>query len=319
MVPVLNRPFIEHVMSRLASHDIKEIVLAMGYKPDTIYEYFKNGTGLELKLIYSLEDKPLGTAGAIKHADKYIDSTFFVLNGDTYSDIDYTEMLRFHKNSGATATIALTHVEDPTKFGVVETDEGGRIKAFIEKPTWDRVTSHWINAGVYILEPEVLNYIPKDKFCMFEHNVFPQMLADDKHIFAFSSEAYWIDMGTPEKYHQLNRDLLMGKCKPMLSINDKIGIPADSQIHPSVRQTGYIMIGHNCKIDREVEFCGPVIIGRGCHINRKAVIKNSILWDNIVVGEGAMILNSIIASGAKIKEKVRLDGETLNYAVPDSK
>ena len=318
MVPVLNRPFIEHVIRHLTSHGIKEIVLATGYKSDSIYEYFKNGTGTELKLIYSLEEKPLGTAGAVRHAGKYLDGTFLVLNGDTYSDIDYTEMIQFHKTRGANATIALTHVKDPTRFGVVETDGDGRIKAFIEKPTWDKVTSRWINAGVYILEPEVLNYIPKDRFCMFEHDVFPRMLADDKHVFAFASKAYWIDMGTPENYHQLNRDLLMGKCKPIFPINDNIYMPADSQIHPSVIRTGRIMLGHNCKIERGVELHGPVIIGRDCHINQKAIIENSILWDNIVVGQEATIFNSIIASGAKIEEKARLEREVLNYEVPGS-
>ena len=163
MVPVVNRPFIEHVMRKLALHGIDEIVLAMGYKPDSIYAYFKDGRGLGIKLTYSLEEKPLGTAGAIKNAGGHVDNTFFVLNGDCFSDIDYSDMLKQHRRNKAMATIALTHVDDPTRFGVVETDAGGRVLHFIEKPAADKVTSHWINAGVYILEPEVLDYMPSSR------------------------------------------------------------------------------------------------------------------------------------------------------------
>jgi len=166
MVPVANRPFIEHVIRKLALHGIDEIVLAMGYKADSIYAYFKDGLGLDVRLTYSLEEKPLGTAGAIKNAGGHVDNTFFVLNGDCFSDIDYSEMLNQHRRNKAMATIALTHVDDPTRFGVVETDAGGRVLRFIEKPAWKDVTSHWINAGVYLLEPAVLDYIPDDQFYM---------------------------------------------------------------------------------------------------------------------------------------------------------
>ncbi len=174
MVPVVNKPFIEHVISRLAEHGIDEIVLAMGYKPNSIFDYFRKSASLHVKLTYSLEEKPLGTAGAVKHAADHVNDTFFVLNGDVFSDIDYTDMLNFHRRNKARATIALTEVEDPTKFGVVETDEEGRVLRFIEKPSWDKVTSHWINAGIYILEPDVLNYIPEGTFHMFERGVFPR-------------------------------------------------------------------------------------------------------------------------------------------------
>jgi len=314
MVPVLNRPFMEHVIRKLAKHGIEEAVLAMGYKPDSIYEYFKNVTGLDVKLTYSLEENPLGTAGAVKHAAQHVEDTFFVLNGDTFSDIDYTEMLQLHRHNKARATIALTHVEDPTIFGVVETDRSGRVKAFIEKPARDKVTSHWINAGIYILEPEVLDHIPENEFYTFERGVFPGMLAGGERVYAYKSKAYWIDMGTPAKYHQLNRDLLHGKCTTEIQIHDTISIDGVSNVHPGAKLTGPLLIDRDCRVDQEVEIHGPVVIGAGCHIHSKAVIENSILWENITVGVDARIFNSVIASGANIKDKARLEGETINQA-----
>lgn len=317
MVPVLNKPFMEHVIRKLAKHDIREVILAMGYKSDAIYGYFKNGMGFDVKLTYNLEDKPLGTAGAVKHAGEHVDGSFYVLNGDVFSDMDFSNMLRFHRKNKAMITIALTWVEDPTRFGVVETDEDGRVSAFIEKPSWDKVTSHWINAGVYILEPEVLDGIPNNEFYMFERRVFPDMLTAGQPVYAYKSNAYWIDMGTPAQYHQLNRDVLEGKCSSMMEIPDAISIGAASVIHPGARLTNRVLIGHNCTVEREVEIRGPVIIGAGCYIHDKAIIENSILWDNIIVEKGATILNSVIASGATINEKVQLVGQVINQAAPD--
>ena len=316
MVPVANRPFIEHVIRKLALHGVDEIVLAMGYKPDSIYAYFKDGRELGVKLTYSLEEKPLGTAGAIKNAGGHVDNTFFVLNGDCFSDIDYSDMLKQHRQNKAMATIALTHVDDPTRFGVVETDAGGRVLNFIEKPAADKVTSHWINAGVYILEPEVLDYIPDNQFYMFEKGVFPRMLEKSEPFYAYHNRAYWIDMGTPEQYHRVNCDLLNGKCSSPLHTAGDVIIEDGCEIHPSVRLTGPIMLAGGCTVDANVIITGPSVIGRGCRIYKSAMIENSLLWDNISVGEGAIIINSIIAGGAKIKDKARLEGQTINQDAP---
>jgi mannose-1-phosphate guanylyltransferase len=301
MVPVVNKPFIEHVLRQLAAHGINEVVLAMGYKPDSIFEYFRKNSTLDINLTYSLEEKPLGTAGAV-----------FVLNGDVYTDIDYTDMLNFHRRNKARATIALTRVEDPTKFGVVETDQNGRVLHFIEKPSADKVTSHWINAGIYILEPEVLNYIPEGAFYMFEHGVFPEMLEKGEPVYAYINRAYWIDMGTPEKYHQLNCNILGGSCDSPLHNGDKIVIDSSSKVHPTARLTAPVIIDANCVIEEKVELKGPVVLGKGCLIKKGAVIENSLLWDNVVVGKGASIINSILATGVKIKDKIQLEGQTLN-------
>jgi len=316
MVPVINRPFMEHVIRKLAKHGIKEAVLAMGYKPDSIYEHFQDGSGLDVKITYSLEEKPLGTAGAVKHAAQHVDDTFFVLNGDTFSDIDYTEMLQLHRRNKAMATIALTRVEDPTLFGVVETGREGRVKAFIEKPARDKITSHWINAGVYILEPAVLDYIPDNEFYMFEKGVFPTMLEKGEPVYSYASEAYWIDMGRPSQYHQLNCDMLEGKCSSPLYKAESVIIEAGCEVHPSAQIIGPVLISAGCRVGEGVQIKGPAVIGCGCRIEKGSLVENSILWDNVIIGAGASIIDSIIASGVNIKEEARLEGQTINQDAP---
>jgi mannose-1-phosphate guanylyltransferase len=316
MVPVLNRPFLEHVLCNLAKHNINEIVLAMGYKPDSIYEYFKSGPVRDIRLTYSLEVTPLGTAGAVKLAGDHVHQTFFVLNGDVFSDIDYTDMLRYHRENHARATIALTHVEDPTKFGVVETDDDGRVQRFIEKPPADLVTSHWINAGVYILEPDVLDYIPTGEFYMFERGVFPELLARGERVFGYRSKAYWIDMGTPAKYHQLNADVLQGKCLSCLCSEKTLTVGEGSSVDPTCVITGPVLIGNNCKLEKEARINGPAILGNGCRLKQGSFIENSVLWNDITIGSQASVINSIIASGANIEDKSRLKDQTYNHEAP---
>lgn len=318
MVPVLNRPFLEHVLCSLAKHDIKEIILAMGYKPDSIYAYFNSRPMADITLNYSLEDKPLGTAGAVKLAGKHVDRAFFVLNGDVFTDIDYTGMLHFHRSNKSKVTIALTHVDDPTKFGVVEAAKDGRVQHFIEKPPADKVTSHWINAGVYILEPDVLDHIPTGEFFMFERGVFPELVNRGERVFAYKSSAYWIDMGTPGKYHQLNMDILNRECTSCL-VNVKSMAPAGkSKIDKSCIIKGPVMIGDDCIIEPDVRINGPAVIGNGCRLQKKCVIDNSILWNNVVIGTAASVINSIIASSANIKGKSFIKDQAYNHEAPSA-
>ncbi|MBE0480396.1 MAG: NDP-sugar synthase, partial [Dehalococcoidia bacterium] len=211
MVPVANKPFLEHTIDNLKKHGVDEVILAMGYLPDRIRQYFGDGSTLNIRLIYSVEDTPLGTGGAVKNAERFLDDTFIVLNGDIYSDLNLTDMVRLHLRRKAKATIALTPVEDPTAYGVVEIDSTSRVKAFIEKPSRESVTSHLINAGTYVLEPELLDMIPAGVHSMVERGLFPDLVKQGAPFLGYPSDAYWIDIGTPQDYIRLHRDLLMGK------------------------------------------------------------------------------------------------------------
>ena len=312
MVPVLNKPFIEYVIRHLSNHNVTEVILALGYKPDSIKDYFGSTGRLDATLIYSVEAAPLGTAGAVKNAEQYIDDTFFVMNGDIFTDLNLTDMLKFHKKKKAKVTIALTPVDDPTQFGVVETNSQQRITRFIEKPSREQVTSNLINAGVYILECEILKCIPKGKRFMFEHDVFPKLLADGEPVFGYATNAYWIDTGTPEKYLQLNRDLLYGKSAQVAYCAEKIDIDKRSSVHPQAKLTGPILIDRGCTIGKGVNIKGPVVIGSDCNIRDDAIIENSILWQNVSIGKQAVLKDCIVASNNCIENNAKLECATIN-------
>jgi len=274
MVPVLNKPFLEHVIRHLDSHGIADIILAQSAHSQPIHEYFKNGSELGVKLHYSIEDKPLGTAGAVKLAERYLDETFFGLNGDIFTDLDITAMLAFHRERKAKATIALAPVDDPTSYGLIETDDSGRVTRFLEKPSPEQVTTNMINAGTYIMEPDVLKHIPPGTMSSFERELFPLLLELGEPVFAYASSAYWIDIGTTEKYLQLNMDLL----------------------HSSVS------IGDNCTIGRGVRVIGPAVIGSGSTIMDDAVVEKSVVWQNTRICERASVTGSIIAQNCCLNE-----------------
>lgn len=312
MVPVLNRPFIEYVIRHLSSHNIKEIILAMGYKPDCIIDCFGGASHLGAKLIYSVESEPLGTAGAIKNAEEHIEDTVFVLNGDVFTDIDLKDMLQFHRQKKAKVTIALTPVEDPTRFGVVEIDKEQRVRRFVEKPSRDQVMSNVINAGVYILEAEVVKGIPKGKYCMFERDVFPALLANGEPVYGYTIDAYWIDTGTPEQYLELTRDLMFGRSIQVAFRPEDIRINEKTFVHPNAKLTGPILIDRDCIIGKNVELRGPVVIGAGCYIQDGAVIENSVLWQSVTVGERARIKDCIVASDSHVDNNTCLECVAIN-------
>ena len=211
MLPVLNIPFLEYVIRYLSKHRIKDIILAQGYLAQPIESYLGDGSRLGVKLTYVVEDTPLETAGAVKNAEKYLGETCLMLNGDIFSDLDITAMIEHHRERKAKATIALTPVDDPTSYGLVETGARGRISQFLEKPSRSQVTTNMINAGTYLLEPEILAQIPPQTKVSIEREVFPLLLEQGKPVYAYPSSAYWMDTGTPEKYLRLHRDLLSGK------------------------------------------------------------------------------------------------------------
>ena len=296
MVPVLNIPFLEYVIRYLSKHQIKDIILAQGYLAQPIEDYLGDGSQLGVKLNYVVEDTPLGTAGAVKNAEKYLDETFLMLNGDIFTDLDITAMIEHHLERKAKATIALTPVDDPTSYGLVETEARGRITQFLEKPSWSQVTTNMINAGTYALEPEILTQIPPQTKVSIEREVFPLLLEQGKPVYAYPSSAYWIDMGTPEEYLHLHRDLLSGKSSQYALVpGEEVVIGGQSYIHPTAQIKGPVMIGDNCTIGRNARLTGPVVIGSGCTILEDTVIEESIIWRNVQLGQHVNLRNSIIA------------------------
>jgi mannose-1-phosphate guanylyltransferase len=304
MVPVLNTPFLEHVIRYLGGHGVKDIVLAQGHLPKPMEDYFDDGSRFETRLTYALETRPMNTAGAVKNAEEFLHGRFYVLNGDIFTDLDMTDMLRFHIEKKAKATIALTPVENPTAYGLIETTPEGRVTRFLEKPTLDQVTTNMINAGTYILEPEVLKDIPAQTNYSFERQLFPALLARGEAVYAYSSPCYWIDIGTPEKYLQVHQDLLNGKSRSyQKGEGQSISLGAQCRIDPSVRMQGKVLVGDRCNIDSGVKITGPTVIGAGSTIMKDAVIEGSVIWHNTHIGAKAVIQNTLVANDCHLEDE----------------
>ncbi|MDD5126720.1 MAG: NDP-sugar synthase [Dehalococcoidales bacterium] len=293
IVPVLNRPFLEHLLRYLQQHGITDVVLAMGYQPAAIQRCMGDGARLGVRLTYSVEDSPLGTAGAVKLAAARLDDTFLVLNGDVLTQIDLTAMIKRHREAKPKLSIALTPVDNPTAFGVVETDDSGMVQRFVEKPPPEKVTTNMINAGIYIMEPDVLEMIPTATRFMFERDVFPPLLANGAPVLAYPSQAYWIDIGTPQKYLQAHDDLLRERGTAIIT-------EGKTEIHPAARLTGTVLIGAGCQIAPGARITGPAVLGAGCKVSKDTVIEGSVLWDSVTIDDKSFIRRSIIGAGSRI-------------------
>jgi mannose-1-phosphate guanylyltransferase len=304
MVPVLNRPFFEHLVSYLKAHNIADIVLAVGKSLEQIQGYFGDGSKLGVKITYSIENFPMGTAGAVKNAERFLDDSFVVFNGDFFTDIDLSAMMRLHRKNKATASLALTPVDDPTINGVVETDSQGRVKRFIEKPSRDKVTTNMVNAGIYIFEPDILNYIAPSAFSMFENDVFPSLLERGQAVYGYPFQDYWIDIGTPDKYLKLQHDLLK---RYVGSKGTKF--ECESFVHSSAQIEGPTLISEACFIDMNATVKGPAVLGTRCRVEEGAAIDGVILWQDCKIGKGAKLRNCLVASRCCIGEESEiLDG-----------
>ena len=300
-VPLLNRPYLEHLLSYLKQHGVDDIILAMGYNPDPIKKALGDGSYLGIHLMYLVEDSPLGTAGAVKNAESFLDDTFVVFNGDILTDINLSEMIKLHKKARPKVSIALTPVDNPTIYGVIETDSNDMVHRFVEKPSWSEVTTNMINAGLYIIEPEVLQRIPPATRYMFEHHLFPGLLGDGESIYGYKSNEYWIDIGTPQKYLKAHYDL-MGKLSDSVIKPDKT-----VHIHENAVISGQVLIGNNSVIGAHSQIHGPAVIGSNCHLSQGVIFDKSVLWQNCVIGEKTIVKDCIIANRVTLENNLNLE------------
>ena len=318
MVPVLNVPFLEHIIRHLCRHGVDEIVLAQHHLAVPIENYLGGGDQFGAKLTYVIEESPRGTAGAVKNVERYLDDTFLALNGDIFTDLDITAMIDFHRQQKAQATIALTPVDDPTAYGLIETDARGRVRQFLEKPDPSEITTNMINAGTYVLEPEVLTQIPPGRRVSIERETFPLLVGNGEPVYAYQSSGYWMDMGTPEKYLQLHRDLLGGKStwySP--SVGQEVLISERCNIDPTAQMEGPVVIGDNCTIGPRVQMTGPVVIDTGCTIGEDSVVEDAIIWHEVRLGRRVRLKSSVVADhctlndGSVVEDSVLGDNVTL--------
>jgi mannose-1-phosphate guanylyltransferase len=304
MVPVLNRPFLEHTIIHLIKYGVKDIILAMSYLPEAIPEYFGRGERWGVSLTYCVEKEPLGTAGAVKNVASYLNGSFITLNGDNvFIEMNWDEVFAFHREKKAKATIFLTRVDNPSAFGVVETNTEHHVQKFIEKPLPGTETTNWINAGGYILEPDVLDYIPADTHYMFERELFPDLLENGEPVYGYPYKGFWLDMGNPGKYFSLNIDLLRSQVKsPLLAPGDIKQPEKGAEIDPSAVRIPPVLIDSGCRVGKGATLKGPLVMGRDCRVAENACIENAILWDNVTIKAGARIERCIITSKVIINQ-----------------
>ncbi|HKU66840.1 MAG TPA: sugar phosphate nucleotidyltransferase [Candidatus Baltobacteraceae bacterium] len=295
LAPVANEPVMKHIVNLLRKHGITEIVATLHYLADEIESTFGDGTALGVSMNYFVEDTPLGTAGAVKMAQGRLrDDTFIVISGDAMTDLDVTALLAHHKASGNDATIALQRVPNPLEFGVVITDEDGRIVRFLEKPSWGEVFSDTINTGIYVLEPSIFDYMEPGQTYDFSKDLFPRMLHEGKRIGGYVFDEYWTDIGNLQQYQQANYDAIRG------GVHEGKGC----RIDPTARLIPPVELGDGVQIGPGALIEGPSAIGSGTIVAGGARIERCVIWEDVYVGSEAELTGCTIANHTILKDRV---------------
>jgi mannose-1-phosphate guanylyltransferase len=302
VVPVANSPFLLYQIDLMRGAGITEIILSLSYQPRKIEDLLKDGADYGVWIRYAVEGTPLGTGGAFKNAEEHIDSTTIVFNGDVLTDIDLAAVVAHHRKHNAVATIVLTPVENPSAYGLVETNPDGWIQRFIEKPGPDEITCNTINAGIYVLEPSVLKYMPKGEPYSFERGLFPTLLEHKEPVLSFYFDKYWIDIGTPQKYLEVHQDILSRKfMSPRVGTSalDRRALPAGAIVDDISIIDQDVVIREGVRIENSV-------IGKNCKIDSGVHIVDSVLWAGNTIDADARIEGSLVGKGCYVGRSAKL-------------
>ena len=294
LVPVLDRPVVAHVLDYLERFGVGDVAINIHYFSDAVRQFVGDGSAWHANVTYLHETELMGSAGAVKQLAARFTETFVVIGCDDVTTIDLHEAIAFHRSRKATATIVLARADDVRQYGVVVTDEDGRIRSFQEKPTPGTELSKLVNTGVYIFEPSVLEHIPANTFYDFGKQVFPHLLRSEERFFGMVQDAYWCDIGTPAEYRRVHRDALEGRVRLTPS--------AGSVVHNGV------LIGHNASVDPTANVVAPSCIGSNASVGGGAIIERSILWAGAKIGSGARVSDAVIGSGVSVEAGALVEG-----------
>ncbi|MBE0465693.1 MAG: mannose-1-phosphate guanyltransferase [Candidatus Desulforudis sp.] len=304
MVPVLNRPVMAYCIDLLKKHGITDIGVTLQYLPEAIKDHFGDGSEYGVRLHYFVEETPLGTAGSVKNAGDFLDETFVVISGDALTDLDLSEAVDFHRARGAVATLALTRVECPLEYGVVITGQAGQIIRFLEKPGWAEVFSDTVNTGIYVLQPEVLDYFEQGRKFDFSQDLFPTLLRENRPLYGLTLSGYWCDIGNIQQYVQAQYDALAGAVRleiPGREAEPQLWVGENVLLDPRVELQGPVLIGDHTQIDRGARIEPFSVIGSGCLIQAGATVKRSVLWDRVFVGRNAALRGTVLCSRVQVQ------------------
>lgn len=309
IVPVMNKPVMEYIIELLRKHNIVDIGVTLQYLPEMVKNTFGDGRDWGVHLEYFIEDVPLGTAGSVKNAEDFLNDTFIVISGDALTDVDLDKAIEYHKSKKSLATIVLKEVTMPLEYGVVVTDSKGKVRRFLEKPSWSEVFSNTVNTGIYILEPEILSLFKRGEVFDFSKDLFPILLESKKPLYGYITQDYWCDIGDIQSYIQSHFDILDGRVKvdvkgKMLDKGVYLGTGVD--IHPDVALEGPVVIGDNCKIGKGVKIEPYSIIGEDVIIHNYCTIKRSIVWTNSTIGAKSSLSGAVLCYRTNLKSNVSI-------------
>ncbi len=309
IVPILNRPFLYYQIDLLKQvPEIDEVILSLNYQPRRIEEVFGDGEGLGVRLRYVVEPLPLGTAGAVRYAGDALKESVVVFNGDVLTQVDLAAVLRLHRERKAKATIVLTPVENPRAYGLVETDPDGNIRRFLEKPGEDEITCNTVNAGIYVLEPDTFDRIPKDTAWSIERSFFPSLIERGETFVAYIYDGYWIDIGTPAKYLQVHRDIMDGRyAAPPFNGTGSAWVSSAARVDAGVELHAPCFIDEGAVVKTGARILPYSVVGRQTHIEDGAVIDNSIVWPNGWIGPEAVLRGSILGRNCHVGRNAAIE------------
>ncbi|MFA5884420.1 MAG: mannose-1-phosphate guanyltransferase [Acidimicrobiia bacterium] len=310
MMPLVNRPMLEHLVALLARHGIDDIVVTVAYLGNQIRDYFGDGSDFGVRMRYATEEQPLGTAGSVRNASDELDETFLVISGDVLTDIDLSAFVDAHRANDALASIALKRVENPLDFGIVIARPDGSIERFLEKPSWGEVFSDTINTGIYVLEPEIFDHIAYGEAVDFSGDVFPAVLADGGTIHGHVADGYWEDVGTTEAYLRAHADVLDGRVDVEIAgfvLSDGVWLGEGSEVHPDARLVAPVVVGPNCRVEAGAELRGYTVLGTDVVIRADAVLERTVCHDHVFVGRGVHSRGAIVGRSTDLRPHARLE------------
>ncbi|MGK2949164.1 MAG: sugar phosphate nucleotidyltransferase [Acidimicrobiales bacterium] len=310
MMPLVNAPMMEHIVRLLKLHGFDEIVVTVAFMANHIRTYFGDGSDLGVRMVYATEETPLGTAGSVRNAMDELDERFLVISGDVLTDVDLSAIVKEHDEKGALATIGLVRVENPLEFGIVITRDDGSIERFLEKPSWGQVFSDTINTGIFVLEPEIFDYIEADRSVDFSSEVFPALLADGKPLYGAVAEGYWEDVGTLESYLSSHKDILDGRVQlhiPGFEMSDGVHIGEGAEVHPDATVVGPAVLGENCRIEAGVRLGPYTVLGTNVRVRANADLERVVVHDNSYLGEGVRLRGTTIGRSCDLRSGVRCE------------
>src|SRR5437588_5453867 len=309
MLPIVGEPILQHVLRLLRRLGLSDVVITVQFLASIIRNFFGDGSDLDLSPTYATEDEPLGTAGSVKNAEHLLDDTFLVVSGDAVTDIDLQDVVRFHREKGSSVTVTMKRVEDPLEFGIVITDDEGRIERFLEKPGWGEVFSDQINTGIYVIEPEVLGFIPGDEEFDFAQDLFPLLLSKGLPMYGYVAEGAWTDVGNTEAYLHVHRDVLDGKVKLDLDAFELTGgvwLGEGAEIDPEAQLEGPIFVGPNSRVEGGAELRSHSVVGANVVVKSGAFLHRAIVLDNAYIGPQSSLRGCVIGKNTDVKNGARI-------------